>query len=75
MNAPNVLSEVVSWIEPLGGGWRYILSPKFRARTHEGWRHERLGYVVWDVFWGLAGIALSLVIGYFVIVALTVRGR
>ena len=75
MNAPNVLSEVVSWIEPIGGGWRYILSPKFRARTHDGWRHERLGYVVWDVFWGLAGIALSLVIGYFVIVALTVRGR
>jgi hypothetical protein len=71
VNASSVLSEVVAWIEPIGGGWRYILSSKFRARTHEGWRHEHVGYVVWDVFWGLAGIAVSLVIGYFVIIALT----
>ena len=71
MSAQSVLSEVVSWIEPIGGGWRYLLSAKFRARTHEAWRYEHLGYVIWDVFWGLAGITVSLAVIYFVVVAIT----
>jgi len=58
--------EVAAWVEPLVGAWRYLLSPAFRARTHEAWRHEHLGYVVWDVFWGMLGFALSLMVGYFV---------
>ena len=71
MSTPSVLSEVVSWIESIGGGWRYILSPTFRARIHEAWRHEHVGYVIWDVFWGLAGITLSLVAVYFVVIVFT----
>jgi hypothetical protein len=61
------LAEVVAWIEPIGGGWRYILSPTFRARTHDAWRHEHIGYVIWDVFWGVAGVAASLAIVYFLV--------
>jgi hypothetical protein len=70
VSAPSVLSEVVSWIEPIGGGWRYLLSRNFRGRTHEAWRHERIGYVIWDVFWGLAGIAVSLAVVYFIVTAI-----
>jgi hypothetical protein len=59
-----VLAEVTAWIEPIVGGLRYLLSPTFRAQTHEAWRHEHTGYVVWDVFWGMLGLALSLAVVY-----------
>lgn len=65
MSIIGALAEVGAWVEPVVGGWRYLLSPAFRARTHEAWRHEHVGYVVCDVFWGMLGFALSLVVGYF----------
>jgi hypothetical protein len=67
VSALDALAEVVAWIEPVAGGWRYLLSRDFRAQTHESWRHESIGYIVWDVFWGFLGIAASLTAGYFVI--------
>ena len=67
MSALNVLDEFVAWVEPVLNGWRYLFSSAFRARTHESWRHENIGYVIWDVFWGFLGIAVSLVVGYFVV--------
>jgi len=65
MSIAGALGEVAAWVEPVVGGWRYLLSPAFRARTHETWRHEHIGYVVWDVLWGILGLALSLVVAYF----------
>jgi hypothetical protein len=59
-----VPAEVTAWIEPIAGGWRYLFSPTFRAQTHEAWRHEHIGYVVWDVFWGMLGLGLSLAVVY-----------
>ena len=70
MSVLSLLDEVVAWVEPVVNGWRYLLSAAFRARTHESWRHENIGYVIWDVFWGLLGITVSLVVGYFVFVLL-----
>lgn len=67
MSGLNVLAEVVAWVEPVAGGWRYLFSRGFRARIHESWRHESIGYIMWDVFWGILGIAASLTIGYFVV--------
>ena len=63
----NALAEVAAWIEPIAGGWRYLLSSDFRARTQESWRHESVGYVIWDVFWGMLGIAASLAVIYFAV--------
>jgi hypothetical protein len=70
MSAAGALAEIAAWVEPIVGGWRYLLSPTFRARTHEAWRHERVGYVVWDILWGVLGLAASLAIAWF-LVALT----
>ena len=69
MSTLNALAEVVAWIEPIAGGWRYLLSRDFRARTHASWRHESIGYVIWDVVWGILGIAVSLTVGYFIVAA------
>jgi hypothetical protein len=60
----SALAEVTAWIEPIVGGWRYLLSPTFRAQTVEAWRQEHIGYIVWDVFWGILGLALSLAAAY-----------
>ena len=67
MSGLNDLAEVAAWIEPVAGGWRYLLSSAFRARTHESWRHENLGYIIWDVLWGVLGIAASLTVIYFAV--------
>jgi len=64
----NALAEVSAWIEPVVGGWRYLLSSSFRARTHEAWRHESVRYIVWDVLVGVIGIALSLIVIYIAVV-------
>jgi hypothetical protein len=64
----NALAEISAWIEPVVGGWRYLFSPAFRTRTHEAWRHEHVGYAIWDVFWGVLGIAASLVVAYLLVV-------
>ena len=63
----NTLAEVAAWIEPVAGGWRYLFSSEFRARTHESWRHEKRGYIIWDVFWAALGVAVSVAILYFVV--------
>lgn len=54
------LAEILDWVEPAAGGWRYIFSSAFRARTHDSWRDEHIGYVISDVFWGVLGIVVSL---------------
>ncbi len=70
MSAANLVAEITAWLEPIAGGWRFLFSPSFRARTREAWRHERIGYVIWDVFWGVLGILVSLATACF-LVALT----
>jgi hypothetical protein len=52
--------EVGSWIELAVGGWRYLFSSKYRTQMQERWRHESVGYVVWDVFWWTLGVVVSI---------------
>jgi hypothetical protein len=66
MSVADALVEIASWVEPAVGGWRYLFSSKYRAQTHEGWRHESIGYVLWDVFWGALSIVVSIAIAAFV---------
>ena len=65
MSALNALADLAAWIEPVVGGWRYLLFSDFRARTRESWRHESVGYIIWDMFWGVLGIAAPLAVIYF----------
>ena len=65
MSVADALVEIASWIEPAAGGWRYLFSSKFRAETREAWRHESIGYVLWDVFWGVLGIVVSIAVVAF----------
>lgn len=65
MSVADALAELATWAEPAAGGWRFLFSPKFRARTREGWRHESIGYVLWDVFWGVLGVVFSIAAAVF----------
>jgi len=67
MSLAGALAEITAWAEPVVGGWRYVFSPAFRARTHESWQHEHVGYAIWDAFWGLLGLVASLVAAYFLV--------
>jgi hypothetical protein len=58
------LAEILDWVEPAAGGWRYLFSPAYRARTHAAWRLESVAHVIWDVFWGALGVAVSLGVAY-----------
>jgi len=57
MSALANLSELADWLVAAIAPWRYILSPTYRRRVHEGWRFESRLYVAWDVICGAAGIA------------------
>lgn len=64
-------AEIISWVEPVAGGWRYIVSSQFRRRMHEAWKHERVVYMAWDIFWGALGVVASLAVaGYLISLAL-----
>ena len=60
MSAAGALAEISAWVEPALAGWRYLLSPTYRARKHHDWRHERVGYAIFDVVVGIIGVAVSL---------------
>jgi hypothetical protein len=58
------LAEILDWVEPAAGGWRYLFSSAFRARIHAAWRLEGVAHVFWDVFWGAIGVLVSLGVAY-----------
>jgi len=41
-------------------GWRYLLSPSFRAQTHMRWKAEGALSIFFDILFGVFGIALTL---------------
>lgn len=59
--------ELLDWARASFAGWRYLMSGSFRRDTHERWKHERAGRVVWDVVCGAAGIAASVLLLYVLI--------
>ena len=59
--------EFIDWFRAAFAGWRFLFSPLYRAQTRERWRYERVWYVVWDVVCGLAGIAFSLLVVWFLV--------
>jgi hypothetical protein len=71
MTSASFSAEIMSWVEPVAGGWRYIFSSQFRRRMHESWKHEHFGYIACDIFWGALGVAASLAVaGYLSFLAL-----
>ena len=57
-----LMAEVSAWLEPAFAGWRYLFSPAYRARIHDGWKHEKSYFVVFDVIIGILGVAASVVV-------------
>ena len=62
MSAIGALAEITAWLEPALAGWRYLLSSNYRARKHHDWRHENVGYAIFDVVGGIVGIAVSVAV-------------
>ena len=40
-------------------GWKYMISPAYRARTHEMWSHETKAEITIQVIAALIGMTLS----------------
>ena len=59
MSAAGAFAEIAAWAELGLAGWRYLVSPTYRARKHHDWRHEKVGYVILDVVGGIVGVAVS----------------
>jgi hypothetical protein len=59
-----LLAEILDWVELAAGGWRYLFSSAYRARTHAAWRLEGVAHVIWDVFWGALGVVVSIGVAY-----------
>lgn len=67
MGVTSTIAELTSWAEPALAGWRYLLSPTYRARKHHDWRMEHLGYVVLDVIGGTIGVGVTVALATFLV--------
>jgi len=59
--------EFIDWFRAAFGGWRFVFSPSFRLEMRARWKHETRLRLVWDVVCGVAGIAFTLLLVYFLI--------
>jgi hypothetical protein len=74
MSAAGAFTEITAWAELVLAGWRYLLSPTYRARKHHEWHHEHVGYVIFDVVCGTIGIAVSVAVAWIAAVLVWVWG-
>ena len=74
MSAAGAFTEITAWAELVLAGWRYLLSPTYRARKHHEWHHEHVGYVIFDVVGGTIGIAVSVAVAWIAAVLVWVWG-
>jgi len=52
--------EFLSWIIDGVGGWRYLISPSFRKRTHARWKLEGWITASTDILFGGLAVAFTL---------------
>jgi hypothetical protein len=64
MSAAGAFAEIAAWAEIILAGWRYLFSPTYRAQKHHDWHHEHVGYVIFDVFGGIVGVAFSVAVAF-----------
>jgi hypothetical protein len=62
--------EIGAFLVETGGGWRFLLSSRYRARTRARWKRERRLTIVGEIVGAAIGICAS--IGFVVWIALTV---
>ena len=60
VSVAGALAEISAWVEPALAGWRYLVSPAYRAQKNADRRHEHKAYVVLDVLGGIVGIGVSI---------------
>ena len=54
--------ELLNWIVDGLAGWRYLVSPSFRKRTHDRWRRDGRGTALIEIFFGSLAVILTLVL-------------
>lgn len=54
--------EIFDWFAYGFAGWRYLLSPSFRARTHKRWKTEPTAKAVIEVLFCALGMLLTLLL-------------
>ena len=59
--------DLVDWAKAGLAGWRYLFFASFRRKTHQRWKLEGTGRVVWDVICGLAGVAFTLLVLFWLV--------
>ena len=64
--------EVFDWIVDAFAGWRYLLSPSFRQRTHQRWKVEGRGKMFIEILFGGLGVLLTLFLAWLLVAV--VRG-
>lgn len=59
--------EIVDWIITGVAGWRYLLSPSFRQRTHARWKAEGRGKAVIEILVACLGMLVTVALGWVVV--------
>lgn len=57
---PTDALEFLSWIIDGFGGWRYLISPAFRKRTHDRWKREGWTTALIDILLGSLAVVFTL---------------
>lgn len=59
---PAEVFEVVDWIINAFGGWRYVVSPSFRRRTHDRWKVEGKIQATIEILLASFGLLLTIIL-------------
>lgn len=59
--------EIIEWFVAAFAGWRFIFSPSFRRQTRARWKQATRLRVVTDIVCGIAGIAFTAFLIYFIV--------
>lgn len=59
---PSDALELVDWIIDGIAGWRYLLSPSFRRRTHERWKTEGWSTALIEILFGALAVIFTLLL-------------
>lgn len=57
---PADVLEIFDWMAQAFAGWRYLLSPSYRDRTHKRWKAEGRGKATLEIFFGALAVLLTL---------------
>lgn len=54
--------ELLNWIVDALAGWRYLISPSFRKRTHDRWRRDGWATALIEILFGSLALIFTAVL-------------